>query len=392
MAQNFDTSDAPHITVAHCGGSLSLVGTDPRGMTVLGDENQIKVERQGESFTVTANGDCDIHCPPGTSVTIKQVNGDLSVLGLSGPLAIESASRDVTLRDIGPTTLRQAHGDLQVRGVKGELKVESVSGDAQVRQVAGAVELKSVRGDLAARDLDGGAVVEHVSGDVSLSTALAKGAAYRFQASGDISAKVDVGSGARLTLQGSEVHCRLPLQTTERTTGRVVGTLGDGSAELTLQASGDLSVTERGETWGWAGEEQWESAMGSWSLQFEAQMADMQRKLEERLAGIPYVDGEKVARRAQEAAERARRQAQRTAERAQARAERAARRLARSKVAKHEAHGHGMRWSWSAPQPPKPPAEPVSDTERMAILKMVADKKITADEASRLLAALEGEA
>ena len=387
MAQSFDTSDAPHITVARCGGNLSIAGADPRGMTVLGDENQIKVERQGESFTVTANGDCDIHCPPGTSVTIKQVSGDLSVLGLGGPLAIESASGDVTLRDIGPTTLRQASGDLEVRGVKGELKVESVSGDAKVRQVSGAVELKSVRGDLAARDLDGGAVVEHVSGDVSLSTALAKGAAYRFQASGDISVKVEVGSGARLTLKGSEVHCRLPLQTTERTAGRIVGTLGDGSAELTLQASGDLSVTERGETWDWEGAGQWESAMGSWSQQFEAQMADMQRKLEERLAGIPYVDGEKVARRAQEAAERARRQAQRTAERAQARAERAAR--------KHEAHGHGMRWSWSAPQPPKPPkppAEPVSDTERMAILKMVADKKITADEASRLLAALEGEA
>jgi len=43
MAQNFDTSDAPHITVAHCGGSLSLVGTDPRGMTVLGDENQLEL-------------------------------------------------------------------------------------------------------------------------------------------------------------------------------------------------------------------------------------------------------------------------------------------------------------------------------------------------------------
>ena len=384
MAQSFDTSDSPHLTVARCGGNLSIVGTDQRGLAVLGDENQIKVERQGESFTVTANGDCDVHCPPGASVTLKQVSGDLSVLGLGGPLAIESASGMVTLRDIGPTTLRQACGDLEVRGVTGELKVESVSGDAKVRQVSGAVELKSVHGDLAARDLDGGAVAEHVSGDVSLSTALAKGAAYRFQASGDISAKVDVGSGARVTLKGSEVHCRLPLQTTERTASRIVGTLGDGSAELTLQASGDLSVTERGETWGWAGEEQWESAMESWSQQFEAQMADMQRKLEERLAGIPYVDSEKVARRAQEAAERARRQAQRTAERAQARAERAAR--------KHEHRGHAMRWSWSAPQPPKPPAEPVSDTERMAILKMVADKKITADEASRLLTALEGEA
>ncbi len=385
MAQSFDTSDAPHVTVARCGGNLSIVGADPRGLAVLGDENQIKVERQGESFTVSANGDCDIHCSPGASVTVKQVGGDLSVLGLGGPLAIESASGDVTLRDIGPATLRQARGDLEVRGVKGELKIESVSGDAQVRRVSGAVELKSVQGDLAARDLDGGAAVEHVSGDASLSTALAKGMKYRIQASGDISAKVDVGSGARLSLKGSEVHCRLPLQTTERTGNSVVGTLGDGSAELTLQASGDLSVTERGEAWGRAGEEQWESAMESWSQQFEAQMADMQRKLEERLAGIPYVDGEKVARRAQEAAERARRQAQRSAERAQARAERAAR--------KHE--GRGMRWSWSppqAPRPPKPPAEPVSDTERMAILKMVADKKITADEASRLLAALEGEA
>jgi hypothetical protein len=384
MAQSFDTSDAPHLTVARCGGNLSIVGTDQRKVAVLGDENQIKVERQGESFTVTTNGDCDIHCPPGASVTLRQVGGNLSVLGLSGPLAIESASGDVTLRDIGPATLRQARGDLEVRGVKGELKIESVSGDAKVRQVSGAVELKSVQGDLAARDLDGGAMVEHVSGDISLSTVLAKGMKYHFQASGDISAKVEVDTGARLTLTGSEVHCRLPLQTTEHTASRIVGTLGDGSAELTLQASGDLSVTERSETWGWAGEEQWESAMESWSQQFEAQMADMQRKLEERLAGIPYVNSEKVARRAQEAAERARRQAQRAAERAQARAERAAR--------KHEHRGHAVRWSWSPPQPSKPPAEPVSDTERMAILKMVADKKITADEASRLLAALEGEA
>ncbi len=345
MAQNFDTSDAPHITVARCGGSLSLVGTDPRGMAVLGDENQLKVERQGESFTVTANSDCDIHCPPGTSVTIKQVNGDLSALGLGGPLAIESVGGNVELRDLGPATLRHAGGDMEARGVQGELRIESVGGDAQVRQVSGAVTIESVGGDLVLRELGGGATVKHVGGDVSLNTALG-GAAYRLEAGGDISAKVEVGSGARLTLKGGDVHCRLPLQITERAPGRIVGTLGDGIAELTLFAGGDVLVVGRGETWGAAPEAEWEAAMGSWSQQFEAQMADMQRKLEERLAGIPYVDGEKVARRAQEAAERARRQAQRTAERAQARAERAAR--------KHEARGHGMRWSWSGPQPPKP--------------------------------------
>jgi hypothetical protein len=175
----------------------------------------------------------------------------------------------------------------------------------------------------------------------------------------------------------------LPLQTTERSSRRIVGTLGEGKAELILRARGDLAISERGDTWGPAVETEFESAMENWAQQFEAQMADMQRKLEERLANIPYVDGEQVARRAQEAAERARRQAERATERARMRAERAGR--------KQEHRGHGTRWTWSPPQPPKPPAEPISDAERMAILKMVQDKKITADEAAKLLAALEGQ-
>jgi hypothetical protein len=66
------------------------------------------------------------------------------------------------------------------------------------------------------------------------------------------------------------------------------------------------------------------------------------------------------------------------------RAERAGRR--------HAQVAPGVRWTGAPPQSFRPPAEPISDAERMAILKMVQDKKITADEAARLLAALEGEA
>lgn len=395
MALSYETSDAPHITLARCGGELTILGSEQPGVAVLGNEDKFKVERQGESFTIEAEDDCDIHCPLKTSVTIKQVNGDLNVHGLEGPLAIESVNGDVELRDVGPTSLRQVRGDFEVRGVKGELRVESVNGDAKVRQASSAVTLKSVRGDLAVRDLEGGGVAEQVGGDVSLSTALAKGRSYRFQAKGDISAKVQVNGGARLTLEGGDIHCRLPLQISERSARRIVGTLGDSSAELTLQAKGDLSVSDRGEGWGPAGEAQWESQMDAWTQQFEAQMTQMQRQLEDRLANIPFVDSEQVARRAQEAAERARRQAERAAERARARAERA---RAHAERAKHkEQHGVGFHVSWppsptQAPRPPKPTGEPVSDAERTAILKMVADKKITADEAAKLLSALEGEA
>jgi hypothetical protein len=230
-----------------------------------------------------------------------------------------------------------------------------------------------------------------VSGDVSLSTALAEGASYQFEARGDISAKVEVGSGgARFTLEASDLHCRLPLQFSERSSRRMVGTLGEGKAELILRARGDLAISERGESWGPAAEGDWESTMDAWAQQFEVQMQRKMAELEKRLANLPFVDSEQLTRRAQEAAERARRQAERAAERARARAERASR--------KHGHRGAGIHMSWASPQPPQPPqppkpaGEPISDAERMAILKMVADKKITADEASRLLAALEGEA
>lgn len=51
------------------------------------------------------------------------------------------------------------------------------------------------------------------------------------------------------------------------------------------------------------------------------------------------------------------------------------------------------RWSWDlspkgVPMPPKQPS--VSDEERVLILKMLQEKKITAEEADKLLSALEG--
>jgi hypothetical protein len=52
------------------------------------------------------------------------------------------------------------------------------------------------------------------------------------------------------------------------------------------------------------------------------------------------------------------------------------------------------RWNWDINPgqfTPVPPNEAVSDQERMSILKMLAEKKITSEEADKLLATLEGD-
>jgi len=71
------------------------------------------------------------------------------------------------------------------------------------------------------------------------------------------------------------------------------------------------------------------------------------------------------------------------------------------KMAEHKLHRYGQiganvdvgRWKWNVTPDTVQPGganEPVTDQERMSILKMLQDKKITSEQADKLLAALEG--
>ncbi len=97
--------------------------------------------------------------------------------------------------------------------------------------------------------------------------------------------------------------------------------------------------------------------------------------------------GERISRQVEQATSRAAKRAEEAARRVERHAERQARRW-KGTVSTGP-------WNWdfnsqNVPTPPAPPSEPVAEEERMAILKMLAEKKITAEQAEQLLNALEG--
>jgi SHOCT-like domain len=95
-------------------------------------------------------------------------------------------------------------------------------------------------------------------------------------------------------------------------------------------------------------------------------------------------------------------QVKRKVEKATRRAEQKMRRVeSKVKIAEQKLNRHAHmranidvgRWKWNVTPgsvPPSPINEPVSDEERMTILKMLQEKKITSEQADKLLAALEG--
>ena len=404
--QHYTTSPTPHITIEACGGDLAIEGTATAEVTFELEDESSQVEREGETLRVTSGGDGRVVCPPASSITLKHVGGDFSAGDLTGTLAVEAAAADVSLRGAGVVTFSRVGGDLSARDVSGDLRVESIGGDLEVRRIGGQL-IVGGSGDLSARDLSGGARV-NCTGDVSLETALAAGKTYAVNAAGDVTLRVPPDADAQFNLQaGGEIDKRVEFDewSGDRHGGR--GKIGAGSASVELVAGGDLTILPTRADFDFdALGEQIDAKMEQFERELEAKMSELGKHIEHMAAAgvmdldarLRRVDVEGLTRRATEhAAERARRQAERVADRARKQAERQAERARHmAEHARRRAERHGGKWGFAAPPAPPPPhassrsAQPATEAERLMILRMLEQKKITTNEAARLLEALEG--
>jgi hypothetical protein len=98
-----------------------------------------------------------------------------------------------------------------------------------------------------------------------------------------------------------------------------------------------------------------------------------------------------VSRRAQEAARRAEQRAQSAGRRTEEQIRQAAERQIRQAVNRDfPGPGHPGFFPMHHEAPPAARGEPVSEQERMMVLQLLSEKKITVEQAEKLLAALEG--
>jgi DUF4097 and DUF4098 domain-containing protein YvlB len=426
--QRFEVSETPHLII-ECYSVLDITGGREGEVAIksYGAEEDLAVERDGAEFTITTHSRCKVGCPQDTVLTLRAVHGDLRLRRVYGPITAETLSGDTALIDVGPTTvvsasgdvrirsangdvtlenvsgdvrirgvngflqLGNASGDLSVRGIQGQLEADNVSGDFSARGVLGRVSCRSVSGDLSVAYLEGG-LDASISGDASLKTDFTAGRDYRITASGDVTARFPASASARFQVTASgNIHHKVEWSDLGEDTGSTLtGRIGDGEANVEITSRGSVTLRSKEDAkefiFGFEPEEaefdvELESMAEELERSIQAHMAQMDRLNAQIEAELSRIDDTTIQRKVQEAA----RKAERAAERARLKAEKAQRRWERMGAQRPVRPASARR-----PTAPRPPSDPVSEEERLMILRMVQEGKISSDEAARLLEALEG--
>lgn len=373
----FDDVTVP-VILQTIGGDLRLRGRSGARLQIDGEGAEVEQIGEGQPYVVRCSGDARITVPDAVALSVQQVGGDAKITDVEGAIDIQAVGGDLVLRNVAAVQLKAVGGDLRLKRADGNVTIEAIGGDATIRDVEGAVWVANVGDDLYLRGITGSCVVEDVGSDLVLNLNFLPDMDYRFNTDGDILCRVQDDANAVFVLPAdTEVVLDVDAAVAEDEDGLKTITLGAGGATVYIQAAEAVRLV--GE------EEDYTISFGvQLEEEIEARLSTLEERLSEQLEGLDQ--------RIQERATVWASQAERVAERAQKQAERALERVRRNmdRGAKRKRGPGPRRIDLSARADTQGRrSDPVSEQERLLILKMVQENKITIEEAERLLAALD---
>jgi hypothetical protein len=414
-SQTFTPNGIPTVVV-NARNDVIVIGWDQPVVGIEYDDPG-DAAQEDSVIKVRTRGDCRISMPRGGALLIERAGDDARIEQIAGSIQVRGVGSDLRLREVGDTIIDAIGNSLDARNVTGSLVARSVGGSAFAQNVTGNVAINAVGGSIELREVAGKFIGESVGGalrlnDTELASNLSIGGSGEFRMNPAPNEAFQVSAGGSINCQlADSANARISV-----TDGRGVREmiLGAGAAAIALSAGGSVSIRNKA----FEAREPSSAPDVNFNLVFdrlEDAFDTMGFSFDRFGEGLGHLGslGERIADRARKAAERAGDKARRRAEKEAARAQR----IVEKETERAARRGANWSWSWSAPAAPgappaptatggaaqaqrrpmpaepveaSPPHEPVGDAERMVILRMVEQKKITIEQAEKLLRALDG--
>jgi hypothetical protein len=401
------TGPTPTLILGEVEGELQIIGWDRPELHAQGPRaGEIAHSEETHEVELSARRNCMLQTPLQSSLRARQIEGHASLNLVLGAVQIEKVEGNFSSNSTGPLKIGSVDGNLTVRSVAGSFSAESIDGNARVAQIAGNLHLGTVDGNLNVSEIVGN-VQASVDGNADLSLNLAEGQHVQVTADGNISCRIQPDAGAVVRLKADGTIRVKNLGEQRRSEDDCLEfVLGNGGAVLDLSADGDVLLMG-GEVRSFGAGAVFDSGVSEEmseemarraaelgqqiAQQVESQVSVLTRELEEKLARMG--DNEEMANKIQDRISAALRRAE----------EKLAETMRKMEVRSEgdrRRKGYGWQTPPTPPVPPAPPVPPVapparpkqqaSDEERMMVLRMVEQGKLSIEEAEKLLRALNG--
>lgn len=363
----FPSGSTPTVTI-RAEKNLSIRGGEPAEIRILTEDlRDLSVVESNGEWRITCEEDCALWVPVETHLIVEEAGGNASISEVAGTIDAHKVDGNLTMIHVGEVNCRRVDGNLWV-DTAGRLTIEGLGGNLKGGRLSGLLSVAGVGGNV---KLGAVAGVDKVraGGNVRLGL-IAVQNDLEIIAGGNARVQLPPGSGFTFEATSGGQNVTLDLNGSVRKISGSAASIrfGEGGPRLKVTAGGNVHISDYGYD---EVEGERDGVEADWSEMSER----IQRRIEERIS------------RAEQRFEAGQRRAEQRV------------REAMEKVGGMDLSGMigdpggmaGWQQTPSAPwDAPVEESEPVTDAEKMLVLTMLQEKKITAEAAERLLDALAG--
>ncbi len=378
---------------------LSLEGGEQSIMTaVVRHSDSLKFSESGDRVEIKATSDLRMQLPALQSVTVEKVGADAHIAGLSQRLIIGKVGGDLALNDLTGASVEMVGGDISLQRTGGAVEIARVGGDL-IGNVVESVFSRAVGGDIFLQGVSGSLNLV-AGGDVDVELVTSDLSEITITTGGDVRIRVTAACNAQLELQsrGSSIQLDACGQQGEWDQEQISIPLGEGGNKVRVTAGGDIFISDHNVIVG-DFKSRFDRAFENWEdfgLDLEKQIRD---SVEAATSGIQWATLGAVS----------------ASDKARLKVEKAMRKLDEKGIridtdgihVENSGKGgkrvnvtgtgihvgeKGKVVGFTYPGEPSAGTKTgnrATDEERIMVLKMLQDKKITLEEAEKLLSALE---
>ena len=396
--------DISKLEIPSTGGNLILNGWTRDEIRIRNFTDQDFLKKTKTKLELSFPGDGLISIPHQLSLDVKSVGGDGVIKGLGSSLKVESIGGDLTLSDINKATVDSVEGDVFAKRIQGDLLIKQIGNDCLVDNLRGQLSIEQIGNDFQIREVSGGISVQ-AAGDGQIYFSPVPWQAYQISVVGNLSVGLPDDCNAELSLQSDNNEIIIKLGSIDENIDQFEYqmVLGEGGAVVMLSAGGKLFVSS--DIYSWFSGFQLDSKeikdlAADFSNQTTGQirnhLGNLEIDLKESLAGLSEkLDtlglSEEILKELKDQVEDTSHLA---VQKAEAAAIKAAAKLEKN-LAKIQQEAHKLKrksseFDLSEFLSSQAEKREVSEKERLMILEMLQEKRISLEEADELLKALEG--